>query len=40
MKKNEKINGESGDVRGKTVNSWKERTPELPVTTTGFRYYP
>ena len=29
MKKNEKINGESGDVRGKTVNSWKERTPEL-----------
>ena len=24
-----KINGESGDVRGKTVNSWKEKIPEL-----------
>ena len=24
-----KINGESGDVRGKTVDSWKERVPEL-----------
>ena len=27
-KKNE-INGESGDVRGETVDSWKERIPEL-----------
>ena len=24
-----KINGESGDVRGETVDSWKERLPEL-----------
>ena len=24
-----KINGESGDVRGETVDLWKERIPEL-----------
>ena len=24
-----KINGEAGDVRGETVDSWKERLPEL-----------
>ena len=23
------INGEAGDVRGETVDSWKERLPEL-----------
>ena len=23
------ISGESGDVQGKTVDSWKERLPEL-----------
>ena len=24
-----KINGEAGDVRGETVDSWKDRLPEL-----------
>ena len=24
-----KVNGESADVRGKTVDSWKERLPEI-----------
>ena len=24
-----KVNGESGDVTGETVDSWKERIPEL-----------
>ena len=27
--KENEINGESGDVRGETVDSWKERIPEL-----------